>query len=63
MLNDNNRAINKLNTCIEENLLEVYQNLIPDKIKNFIEKSILKLRNEIEIQFEKEFEIKCKEIT
>ena len=63
MLNDNNRAINKLNTCIEENLLEVYQNLIPDKIKNFMEKSILKLRNEIEIQFEKEFKIKCKEIT
>ena len=63
MLNDNNRAINKLNTCIEENLLEVYQNLIPDKIKNFMEKYILKLRNEIEIQFEKEFKIKCKEIT
>ena len=63
MLNDNNRAINKLNTCIEENLLEVYQNLIPDKIKNFMEKFILKLRNEIEIQFEKEFKIKCKEIT
>ena len=63
MLNDDNRSINKLNICIEENLLEVYQNLIPDKIKNFMEKSILKLRNEIEIQFEKEFKIKCKEIT
>ncbi len=58
-----NRTINKLNTYIEENLFEVYQNLIPYKIKNFMEKSILKLRNEIEIQFEKEFEIKCKEIT
>ena len=62
MLNDDNLAKEKLKKCIEENLIEVYQNLIPDKIKSFIEKAILKLRNSIENQFEKEFEIKCKEI-
>ena len=62
MLNDDNIAKDKLKTCIEENLIDFYKNLIPDKIKNFMENAILKLRNSIEIQFEKEYEIKCKEI-
>ena len=62
MLYDDNLAKEKLNKCIEENLIEVYKVFIPDKIKSFMEKAILKLRNSIENQFEKEFEIKCKEI-
>ena len=62
MLYDNNLAINKLNECIEQNLIDVYKSLIPDKMKNFIDKAILQLRNAIVNQLEKEFEIKCKEI-
>ena len=62
MLNDNNAAQSKLNQCIEENKFEIYKTLIPDKIKNFMEKATLQLRNAIEIQFEKEFSIKCEEI-
>jgi len=62
ILNDDNSARIKLNSCIEENMLEIYKSLIPDKMKNFFENGILKLRNSIEIKFEKEFEIKCKEI-
>ena len=62
MLNDDNIAKLKLNSCIKQNLIEVYKALIPDKIKDFMEKAILQLRKSIETQFEKEFEIKCKEI-
>ena len=62
MLYDNNLAINKLNECIEQNLIDVYKSLIPDKMKNFIDKAILQLKNAIVNQLEKEFEIKCKEI-
>ena len=62
MLNDDNLAKNKLNTCIEENLYEVYKNLIPDKIKGFMETAMLKLRNSIVNQFELEFKTKCDEI-
>ena len=57
MLYDNNLAINKLNECIEQNLIDVYKSLIPDKMKNFIDKAILQLRNAIVNQLEKEFEI------
>ena len=62
MLIDDNSAQAKLNLCIEENKLEIYKTLIPDKIKNFMEKATLQLRNAIENQFEKEFSIKCEEI-
>ena len=62
MLNDDNLAKNKLSTCIEENLYEVYKNLIPDKIKGFMETAMLKLRNSIVNQFELEFKTKCDEI-
>ena len=62
MLNDDNIAKEKLKTCIEENFIDIYKNLIPDKIKDFMDNTILKLRKSIEIQFEKEYEIKCKEI-
>ena len=62
MLNDDNLAKNKLSSCIEENMFEVYENLIPEKIKEFMENSMLKLRNSIENQFEFEFKIKCEEI-
>ena len=62
MLNDENAAKSKLNQCIEENKYEIYKTLIPDKIKNFMEKAVLQLRNSIENQFEKEFSAKCQEI-
>ena len=62
MLNDDIAAKSKLDTCIEENMIEIYKSLIPDKMKNFYENATLKLRNAIETQFEKEFEIKCKEL-
>ena len=62
MLNDDNLAENKLNSCIEENYIEVYKNLIPDKIKGFMETAKLKLRNSIVNQFEVEFKNKCDEI-
>jgi DNA-binding phage protein len=63
MLLDNNAAKNKLNQCIEENKIEIYQTLIPDKIKNFMENAILKLRQSIENQFEIEFTNKNKLIS
>ena len=47
MLKDDNAAKAKLSVCIEENLIDVYKNLIPDKIKNFMENAILKLRKSI----------------
>jgi hypothetical protein len=53
----------KLNQCIEENKIEIYQTLIPDKIKNFMENAILKLRQSIENQFEIEFTNKNKLIS
>ena len=55
MLIDDNAAQNKLNQCIEENKIEIYKTLIPGKIDNFMENAILKLRQSIEVQFEKEF--------
>ena len=63
MLIDNNIAQNKLNQCIEENKIEIYKTLIPGKIKNFMETAILKLKQSIETQFEKEFSDKNKIIT
>ena len=55
MLIDDNSAQNKLNQCIEENKIEIYKTLIPGKITNFMENAILKLRQSIEAQFEREF--------
>jgi len=55
ILNDNNAAQTKLNQCIEENKIELYQNFIPEKINHFMENAILKLRKSIETQFEEEF--------
>ena len=52
----------KLNNCIEKNMLDVYNTLIPEKIKNLLGNAKLKLRNSIELQFEEEFANKCKEI-
>ena len=43
-------------------MFEVYENLINEKIKEFMENSMLKLRNSIENQFEFETKIKCEEI-
>ena len=43
-------------------MLDVYNTLIPEKIKNFLGNAKLKLRNSIELQFEEEFANKCKEI-
>ena len=62
ILTDDNEAKNKLNVCLKEDMIEIYKNFIPDKIENFMESTMLKLRNSIENQFEKEFEIKSKEI-
>ena len=62
MLFDDEIAKIKLNSCIEENMIEIYKSLIPDKMKNFFDNAILKLRNSIETQFEKEFELNCKVI-
>ena len=62
MLTDDDEAQNKLNNCLKKDMIEIYKNFIPDKIKNFMERALLKFRNEIENQFENEFEIKSKEI-
>ena len=62
MIKDDIAAKSKLDSCIEKNMIEIYKVLIPDKMKNFYENATLKLRNSIENQFEKEFEIKCKEL-
>ena len=62
MLYDDEIAKIILKTCIEENMIEIYKSLIPDKMNNFFDNAILKLRNSIETQFEKEFEINCKQI-
>ena len=62
ILLDDNAAKEKLNNCIEKNMLEVYNTLIPEKINNFLENAKLKIRNSIELQFETEFANKCKEI-
>ena len=62
ILTDDNKAKNKLRICLKEDMIEIYKNFIPDKIKNFMESAMLKFRNSIENQFEKEFEIKSKEI-
>ena len=43
-------------------MIEIYNTLIPDEIKNFFEKAKLKMRKAIENQFEIEFENKSKEI-
>ena len=63
ILNDDKAANDKLKICIKGDMIEVYKIFIPDEISNFIEKGKLKLRKSIENQFEKEFEIKIKEIT
>ena len=60
MLYNNDAAIAKLNICIEKNMIEIYKTLIPDKMQTFLEKSLLILRNSIETQIEKEFEIHSK---
>ena len=62
ILADDNEAKNKLNVCLKEDMIEIYKNFIPDKIENFMENAMIKFRNSIENQFEKEFEIKSKEI-
>ena len=62
ILLDDNAALEKLNNCIEKNMFEIYNTLIPEKIKNFFENAKLKIRNSIELQFEAEFANKCKEI-
>ena len=62
ILIDDNEAKSKLNVCLKEDMIEIYNNFIPDKIENFMESAMLKFRNSIENQFEKEFEIKSKEI-
>ena len=62
ILLDDKVAEEKLNNCIEKNMLDEYNTLIPEKIKNFLENAKLKLRNSIELQFEEEFANKCKEI-
>ena len=62
ILLDDSAALEKLNNCIEKNMLEIYNTLIPEKIKNFFENAKLKIRNSIELQFEAEFANKCKEI-
>ena len=63
MLIDNNAAQDKLSQCIEEDKIEIYKNFIPEKINNFMENAILKLRKSIETQFEEEFKIINKLIT
>ena len=63
MLNDNDVASSKLNNCIEENKIEIYKSLIPEKIQNFMENAMLKLRQSIEKQFEEEFNTQNKLIT
>ena len=55
MLVDNNAAKDKLSQCIEKDKIEIYKNFIPEKINNFMENAILKLRKSIETQFEEEF--------
>ena len=55
ILLDDKVAEGKLNNCIGKNMLDVYNTLIPEKIKNFLENAKLKLRNSIELQFEEEF--------
>ena len=62
MLIDNNSAMSKLNQCIEESKIEIYKTLIPEKIKNFTDNALLRLRKSIESQFEEEFSKKNKEI-
>ena len=62
ILIDDNEAKIKLNVCLKEDMIEIYKNFIPDKIENFMESAMLKFRNSIENQLEKEFEIKSKEI-
>ena len=63
ILNDDKAANDKLNICIKEDMIEVFKIFIPEEIANFLEKAKLKLRQSIENQFEKEFEVKIKVIT
>jgi len=63
ILNDDKAANDKVNLCIKEDMIEVYKIFIPEEISNFIEKAKLKLRQSIENQFERELEVKIKEIT
>ena len=62
ILNDDNEAINKLKIYIKEDMIDIYEGLIPNRVKDFMKISINELRHLIEEQFKEEFKNKSKEI-
>jgi len=62
ILIDDNDAEMKLKICINQDMIDIYKNLIPEKINNFMINAKNELRISINNQFVNKFENKKKEI-
>ena len=62
ILNSDKKAEESLNDCLEEDLREIYMNLIPKKVKSFKDLSKEQYRKFIKDQIDSQFESICKNI-
>ena len=62
ILDDDNKGKEKINECIQKEYREIFNNVIPQKVKSFIELSLEQYRNMIKEQIDKEFESICENI-
>ena len=62
ILNDDNKARESINECIQKDYIEIFTKLIPDKVKSFIDLSIEQYRKTIKEQIDKEFDSICENI-
>ena len=56
ILNDDNKAKESIKKCIEEEFIDIYSKLIPDKVNSFIDLSLEQYRKTIKEQLDNEFD-------
>ena len=62
ILNDDNKAKDKINECIQEDYKEIFNNVIKEKVISFTNLSLEQYRKAIKDQIDREFESICENI-
>ena len=62
LLNNDNKAKESISECFQKEFLQIYKQLIPKKIQNFIDLSLEQYRKYIRDQIEHQFKLICEKI-